>query len=47
MSQPPETLCSDLGWLLSRAGHVLTTELTAAMEDLGLSPRARCVLTAA
>jgi MarR family transcriptional regulator, transcriptional regulator for hemolysin len=47
MSQPPETLCSDLGWLLSRAGHVLTTELTAAMEDLGLSPRARCVLTSA
>ena len=42
-----EPLCSDLGWLLSRASHVLTTELTAAMEDLGLSPRARCVLTAA
>jgi DNA-binding MarR family transcriptional regulator len=47
MSQPPENLCSDLGWLLARASHTLTTELTAAMEDLGLSPRARCVLSAA
>jgi MarR family transcriptional regulator, transcriptional regulator for hemolysin len=42
-----EPLCSDLGWLLSRASHVLTTELTAALEDLGLSPRANCVLTTA
>jgi MarR family transcriptional regulator, transcriptional regulator for hemolysin len=47
MSDPAEPLCSDLGWLLSRAGHVLTTELTAALEDLGISPRARCVLAAA
>ena len=42
---PP--LCNDLGWLLTRAGHVFTTELTRAMEDLGLSPRGRCVLTTA
>lgn len=47
MGCAPDTLCSDLGWLLTRAGHVLTTELTAAMEDLGLSPRGRCVLTSA
>ena len=47
MGETPQTLCSDLGWLLSRASHVLTTELTAAMEGLGLSPRARCVLTGA
>ena len=47
MSHPPIQLCSDLGWLLSRASHALHTELTAALEDLGLSPRARCVLAAA
>lgn len=47
MPSAPPPLCSDLGWLLVRASHVLTTELTAAFEDLGLSPRARCVLSGA
>lgn len=47
MAQAPEPLCSDLGWLLTRAAHVLHTELTAALEELGLSPRARCVLSGA
>ena len=47
MSEPTEPLCGDLGWLLSRASHTLTTHLTAAMEDIGLTPRGRCVLTAA
>jgi MarR family transcriptional regulator, transcriptional regulator for hemolysin len=47
VTNAPEPLCADLGWLLTRAGHVLTTELTAAMEGIGLSPRARCVLTSA
>ncbi len=47
MPRAPEPLSSDLAWLLTRASHVLTTELTAAMEDLGLSPRARCVLVGA
>jgi DNA-binding MarR family transcriptional regulator len=37
----------DLCWLLSRASYTLTTELTAALEQLGLSPRAHCVLAAA
>jgi DNA-binding MarR family transcriptional regulator len=37
----------DLCWLLSRASYTLTTELTAAFEELGLSPRANCVLSAA
>jgi DNA-binding MarR family transcriptional regulator len=37
----------DLCWLLSRASYTLTTELTSAFEQLGLSPRAHCVLTAA
>ena len=37
----------DLCWLLSRASHALTTELTAALEGLGISPRAHRVLGAA
>jgi MarR family transcriptional regulator for hemolysin len=37
----------DLCWLLSRASYTLTTELTAAFEQLGLSPRAHCVLASA
>jgi DNA-binding MarR family transcriptional regulator len=38
---------SDLCWLLSKATHVLTTEITAALEVLGISPRAHNVLAAA
>jgi MarR family transcriptional regulator for hemolysin len=49
---PPPALESedfkpDLCWLLARASYTLTTELTAAFEGLGLSPRAHCVLAAA
>jgi MarR family transcriptional regulator, transcriptional regulator for hemolysin len=46
---PPEAepLGTDLFWLLSRASYILTTELTAAFEDLGLSPRGHCVLATA
>ena len=40
-------LSSDLCWLLSRASHVLMTEMTAALEDLGISPRAHAVLATA
>jgi MarR family transcriptional regulator, transcriptional regulator for hemolysin len=43
----PQPLCDNLCWLLSRASHTLTTELTAAMETLGISPRAHAVLAAA
>ena len=38
---------TDLCWLMSRASHVLTTELTAALEDVGVTPRAHAVLSAA
>ena len=38
---------SDLCWLLSRASYILTTEMTAALEGLGVSPRAHSVLAAA
>src|SRR5919202_5483961 len=43
----PAPLCDNLCWLLSRASYTLTTELTAALEDLGISPRAHAVLAAA
>jgi DNA-binding MarR family transcriptional regulator len=33
-----------LCWLLSRASHALTTEFTAALEGLGISPRDHSVL---
>ena len=42
-----EPVRGDLCWLLSRASYILTTKLTAALEDLGVSPRAHCVLSAA
>jgi MarR family transcriptional regulator, transcriptional regulator for hemolysin len=40
-------LSENLCWLLSKAAHSLTTEMTAALEDLGVSPRAHCVLSSA
>jgi MarR family transcriptional regulator for hemolysin len=43
----PESLAADLCWLLSRASHSLNTQLTAALTDLGVSPRANCVLSTA
>jgi MarR family transcriptional regulator, transcriptional regulator for hemolysin len=42
---PP--LAANLCWLLSQASHTLTTELTAGLESVGISPRAHCVLSAA
>jgi MarR family transcriptional regulator for hemolysin len=49
--QDPQTdspaLAGDLCWLLSRASHALTTQLTSALAELGLSPRAHCVLATA
>src|SRR5580692_11495501 len=36
-----------LGWLLWQASYALITELTAAMAQLGVSPRGHCVLSAA
>jgi DNA-binding MarR family transcriptional regulator len=38
---------ADLIFLLSQAAHSLTTELTARLESLGLTPRAHCVLARA
>lgn len=46
-SAPPAVLTEDLAWLLARASHNLNTEVTAALEGIGLAPRAHCVLRAA
>ena len=43
----PATLSDNLCWLLSRASQSLTAQLTAALADAGLSPRAHCVLSTA
>jgi MarR family transcriptional regulator, transcriptional regulator for hemolysin len=43
----PAPLTDNLCWLLSRASQVLTSELTAALADLGLAPRGHMVLLAA
>jgi MarR family transcriptional regulator, transcriptional regulator for hemolysin len=40
-------LAENLCWLLSRASHALTTQLTSALAELGVSPRAHCVLSTA
>ena len=44
---PPQALADNLCWLLSRASYNLTTEITRALEDLGVSPRGHMVLSAA
>ena len=42
-----QPLAANLGWLLSQASHALKTELTAALESTGISPRAHHVLKTA
>ena len=37
----------DLAFLLAHASHVLSTELTAELAGLGITPRDNCVLSAA
>ena len=46
MKQPPERP-DDLGWLLATVSHALTSELSAGLEDLSVTPRAYCVLMTA
>jgi MarR family transcriptional regulator, transcriptional regulator for hemolysin len=46
MQQAPERP-DDLAWLLATVSHALTTELTAALEDLSVTPRGYCVLSTA
>lgn len=40
-------LVSNLSWLLAQASHALATEMTAALERLGILPRGHCVLLSA
>jgi DNA-binding MarR family transcriptional regulator len=35
---------ADLSFLLQHTAHVLTTQMTAALAEIGMSPRAHCVL---
>ena len=41
------TTTADLALLLGHASHVLTTELTAKLEELGITQRGYCVLSKA
>jgi MarR family transcriptional regulator, transcriptional regulator for hemolysin len=43
MSAPTRTV-ADVSRLLTHAGHVLATQMTAAFAELGITPRAYCVL---
>jgi DNA-binding MarR family transcriptional regulator len=40
----PSRTVPDLSFLLTHAGHVLATQMTAAFGELGITPRGYCVL---
>jgi MarR family transcriptional regulator, transcriptional regulator for hemolysin len=44
ISRAPERTIVDLSHLLSHASHVLATQMTAAFTEIGVTPRAFCVL---
>jgi MarR family transcriptional regulator for hemolysin len=44
---PPAAPVENLGWLLSQASYVLQTQMTAALEGLGITPRSYCLLATA
>ncbi|MBM9505986.1 MarR family winged helix-turn-helix transcriptional regulator [Actinacidiphila acididurans] len=41
---PAPRATADLSYLLQHTAHVLTTRMTAALAEIGMSPRAHCVL---
>jgi MarR family transcriptional regulator, transcriptional regulator for hemolysin len=43
----PDCLIGNLGWLLTQAHYALVSELTAAFQPIGLTPRSHSVLAAA
>jgi MarR family transcriptional regulator, transcriptional regulator for hemolysin len=47
LDETPQPLASDLCWLLARTSHALTTELTAGLENSGISRREHSVLATA
>ncbi len=46
-AEADQPLARNLSWLLAQASHVMVTEMTRAFEDMGVSPRGHCVLSAA
>lgn len=44
MAETPLRTVPDLTGMLKHAGHVLETQLTAALAEIGLTPRMQCVL---
>ena len=44
---PLTPLEANLSWLLATVNHALATEMTAAFEAVGISPRGHCVLSRA
>jgi MarR family transcriptional regulator for hemolysin len=40
----PERTVPDLSFLLAHASHVLATRMTAALTEIGMTPRGHCVL---
>jgi len=44
MTNAPTRTVRDLTGMFNHAGHVLITRLTAALADVGLTPRMQCVL---
>ncbi|MCO6008881.1 MarR family transcriptional regulator [Actinoallomurus purpureus] len=40
----PSRTVPDLSYLLTHTAHVLTTRMSAAFEEIGITPRAYCVL---
>jgi MarR family transcriptional regulator, transcriptional regulator for hemolysin len=40
----PSRTVADLSYLLSHTGHVLATQMSAAFAEVGITPRAYCVL---
>ena len=47
VKHPPPKVEVDLMFLLGQASHALETEMTAALQALGISPRSHCVLSKA
>ncbi|MEU9503322.1 MarR family winged helix-turn-helix transcriptional regulator [Streptomyces sp. NPDC048196] len=44
MSPPPTRTQPDLSYLLDHTGHVLRTQMSAALAEIGLTARMHCVL---
>lgn len=44
MTRAPARTAPDITGLLTHTGHVLTTQLTEALEGIGITPRGYCIL---